>query len=381
MQPYRPQKKRIAFVPAVSLPITTNERVPKMFLALSMYYDVCPIAPSKFNRIVYDQGLNKFLRYFFFVIDEFLLFFATLRAFRSNRIDLVFAENSYFAMASAFAARIRGKPSVWDNHGNVKLYSEAMGKSRLFSTVNILMEKYLHRIVSKIFIVSKTDFDEYARLGFSMDKFEIIPICADTETMDRNATSKEKAREILGVPSDAIVVLFFGTLSYEPNMEAVNFIVEVLSKKVEKEFPSVVFYIAGGGAKLENLPENVKHLGFVPFDPDLCLWLQASDICIAPLWRGVGVLTKVVDMLSAGKPTILTQIATSGMPELEHEVNCLVGRDKISFLNEFLRLLADDALRDKIGTEGRRLIDKRYSWKVVGEQVHYIVDSLIAKSQ
>ncbi|MDH7507845.1 MAG: glycosyltransferase family 4 protein [Methanomassiliicoccales archaeon] len=381
MQHFNSKRKRIAFVPAVSLPVTTNERVPKMFLALSKYYDIYPISPSKLNHLVYDQKYNKFLRYFFFTIDEFLLFLGTIKAIRTNGIDLVFAENSYFALASALAAKISGKPSVWDNHGNVKLYSEAMGKSRVFSTANILMEKYLHKVVSKIFVVSKTDFDEYARMGFSMDKFHIIPICADTEIMDRNAKSKEMVREILGIPRDTVIVLFFGTLSYEPNMEAVNFIIEVLSKRVEKEFPSVVFCIAGGGAKPERLPENVKHLGFVPFDPGLCLWLHASDICIAPLWRGVGVLTKVVDMLSAGKPTILTEVATVGMPELKHELNCLVARDKSSFLNEFMRLLTDDALRERIGSEGRRLIDEKYSWEVVGKRVHNIIDSLIAKSR
>jgi glycosyltransferase involved in cell wall biosynthesis len=352
-----------------------------MFLTLSKYYDIYPVTLSKFNRIVYDQSYNKLLRYFFFILDEFLIFLAALRVIRSNSIDLVFAENSYFAIASVLAAKITGKPAIWDNHGNVKLYSEAMGKSQIFSMANTSMEKYLHKIVSKVLVVSKVDRDEYDRLGFSMDKFEILPICADTETMDRNAISKEEARKILGVPTGEIVVLFFGTLRYDPNMEAVNYIIDVLSKKAEEYFPSVTFYIAGGGAKLENLPKNVKHIGFIPFDPYLCLWLHASDVCIAPLWRGVGVLTKAVDMLSAGKPTVLTEVVTAGMPELKHELNCLVAKDKVSFLNEFMKLLADNELRERIGSEGRRLVEKRYSWAIVGKQVRQIIDSLIAESQ
>jgi len=369
--------RRIAFAPAVSLPVQTNERIPKMFLALSDCFEVIPIPLSKFNKSVYDQHVNKLARYLLFLIDEFITFKNCLVLSKRHGASLIFAENAYVSLAGGLSARILHLPLVWDNHGNIKIFAESLGKSRFFTSANVILERLLERLATSIFVVSRVDRDGYEELGFDMEKFKVIPICADTKAVDRNLLEKREARRKLSIPEDQKVVLFFGTLTYYPNLEAARYIVRELSPAVKKELDNVHIYIAGGGSYPDPLPDNVHHLGFVPFDPDLCIWLSVADICIAPLWKGVGVLTKVIDMLSAKKPTVLTPLCLKGIPELAHGENCLVGEDRERFSGEVVRLLSDVELQKRIGTNGRHLIDESYSWDVVGKRVCDILDSIM----
>ncbi len=347
-----------------------------MFLALSERFEVIPIQVSNLDRIVYDQNVNKFARYCLFLFDEAMIFFRTLRMSREKDIELIFSENSYLTLATGLAGKIRGVPVVWDNHGNVKLYAESLGKSSFFKSANILLERVLEKLVARVLVVSPRDKDAYGDMGFDISKFEVVPICADVAAVDRNRLSMAEARRALAIPDGEAVVLFFGTLKYRPNLEAMEYIVRRLAPRLKEKAPALRFYIAGGGSYPGELPDSVRHLGFVPFDPDLCRWLYASDICIAPLWKGVGVLTKVVDMLSAAKPTVLTEVAVAGIRELEDGVNCLVGKDEASFEAAVERLLADENLRRRLGTNGRRLIEEKYSWEVVGPRVCGMVDRL-----
>jgi glycosyltransferase involved in cell wall biosynthesis len=372
-----PDKRRIAFLPAVQLPILTNERIPKMFSVLSRHFEVVPVPLSRFNRFVYDQQINKFPRYVLFFLDELMIFLKTLLLSKRSKAALIFAENSYLSLAGGFAARILQVPLVWDNHGNVKLYAESLGKSRSFIFSNVFLERVLEDLASRVFVVSSKDRDAYRRMGFDVDKFDVIPISADMTTVGRNTLTKEDARKKLKIPVGGPVVLFFGTLRYYPNLEAVDYLVNEVYPKVKERFPDVRFYIAGGGTYPGNLPEGMAHIGFVPFDPDLCTWLCAADVGVAPLWRGVGVLTKVVDMLSAGKPAVLTPLAKEGIPELEHGKNCIIGADRSSFAEELSALLGDTDLQRRLGEEGRKLIAAEYSWETVGPRVCDILDSLI----
>lgn len=351
-----------------------------MFVTLSKRFEIVPVPLGRIDRIVYDQKINKFIRYLLFPLDEILISLNSVRLSKKHMATLFFAENAYISLAGGLAAKILRIPLVWDNHGNVKIFAEAMQKSSFFTSANIALERTLERLATKVFVVSELDKDAYGDLGFDTGKFEVVPICADLEAVEGNSMDKASARARLSIPKDQKVVLFFGTLGYYPNLEAVEYIANELYPEAKEKIDDVHFYVAGGGTYPGRLPEGVHHLGFVPFAPDLCIWLSAADVCIAPLWRGVGVLTKVVDMLSAGKPSVLSPLCLKGIPELEHGVNCLVGEDRKSFTREVLRLLGDAGLQERIASKGRDLIARRYSWEVVGPRVWEILESIMKKA-
>ena len=369
-------KEKIMFLPWVDTSSSSSERTPQLLRQLSQWYDVVSVQPGPLNKLVYDQKISNIARYVLFIIDELDIFFRSLRIARNEKVSLIFAEGTYFSLIGALIARIRDIPIVWDNHANIRDFSTALGKSGWFYRGNLLLERILHQLSSTILVVSEKEREAYRELGFPPDKFKVIPTCVDLDALDREMMSRNESHEVLGI--NGKVVLFFGTLNYEPNMESALYISQEMAPSVIERVPDATIYLAGSGELGEAPGENVILLGFVP---KLATWLSAADVCVAPTWRGVGIFTKVIDMLAANRATVVTPLALDGMPELEDEVNCLIGNDPEHFSNQVSRLLEDDVLRERLGENGRLLVEKKYCWSIIGTQLQDLLDDLMENTR
>lgn len=364
---------RIAFIPKVEVDPANSERTPKLLYLLSQWYEVEAVPAGRLDKVVYDQKGNRFSRYVLFVLNEMLITWSTLRVGKRSKVSAVFAEGTYYSLAGGLAARILGVPMIWDNHGNIRDFSRTLGKSRYFMLGNLLLERFLVRLASKVLVVSQREVEAYRSLGVDTSKFVVLPTCADMALVDARTVPREQARRDLGIVPGTRVVLFFGTLKYMPNLDAALYLAREMYPTVSAEMPEVKLYIAGTGELGEEPPPGVVMLGFVP---DLYLWLSAADVCVAPMWKGVGILTKVIDMLSAGRATVVSSLALEGIPELEHGSNCLVGLDREAFGREVIGLLRDPLRADELGAEGRHLVMARYSWEEVSPRLRELVGSL-----
>ncbi|MDD1755827.1 MAG: glycosyltransferase family 4 protein [Methanomassiliicoccales archaeon] len=365
---------RVVFVPKMKTTGITSERSPKMLEMLSSLYDVTAVSPGKVNRFVFDQKRNKLARYLLFPLDVAMNLIRTLRAL-GKEPGLVFAEGSYFSFAAGMAAKLKRVPMVWDNHGHIVTFAQVQGKSQLFTRGNVLFERILIGLSSKLLVVNARDRDDYVSMGFDPKKLEVVPTCADMDLVKLGVMPRSEAKRRLGIPVDEKIVLFIGTLNYEPNADAVMYLSSIWPS-VQGKVPHTALYIAGSGTPPFDPPESIHFLGFVP---DLYLWLSAADLCVAPMWKGLGILTKVIDYMSAERATLVTPLALDGIPELNHEHNCLIGEDKGSFESELVRALKDDLLRERIAHEGRELVLSRYSCAVIKLALKGLVDSLMAK--
>ena len=364
---------KIAFIPKVEVDPVSSERTPKLLYLLSQWFDVLPVATGALDKKVFDQSGNRFSRYLMFVLNEVSIAWSTLRLGRRERISAVFAEGTYYSLAGGLAARVLGVPMIWDNHGNIKDFAATLGKSRFFLKGNLMLERVLVRLSSKVLVVSGREIDAYRALGFDTSKFEVLPTCADMALVNSKLMPREDARKALGIADGTRVVLFFGTLKYMPNLDAALYIAREMYPQVDADVPDVEVFIAGSGKLGEEPPPGVRMLGFVP---DLYLWLSAADVCVAPMWKGVGILTKVIDMLSAGRATVVSPLALEGIPELQHGTNCLVGRDREDFARQVIALLKDPERAERLGQEGRELVSSAYSWEIVAPKLKELVLSL-----
>lgn len=369
---------KIAFIPKVEVDPANSERTPKLLYLLSQWFDVLPIATGALDKKVYDQSGNRFSRYVMFVLNELSIAWSTLRQVKREKASVIFAEGTYYSLAGGFAARVLGVPMVWDNHGNIKDFATTLGKSAFFLRGNLLLERFLVRMASKVLVVSGKEVEAYRALGFDTSKFVVLPTCADMSLVDARTRSREEARMELDIDSEAKVVLFFGTLKYMPNLDAAQYIAQEMYPQVAAEVPKVEVYIAGSGKLGGDAPAGVRMLGFVP---DLYLWLAAADVCVAPMWKGVGILTKVIDMLSARRPTVVSPLALEGIPELEHGTNCLVGKDREDFSRQVVALLQDPALAERLANKGRELVESSYSWEVVAPRLRELISVLAGDRQ
>jgi len=180
----------------------------------------------------------------------------------------------------------------------------------------------------------------------------VIPNAADVEYYQPRPTDP---------PPDGRTVVFFGLLSYAPNVDGVIYFIERIWPRVAEVHPDARLKIIGGRPppSLQVLAgPRVEVTGFVP---DLRPHLAAAAAVVVPLRLGGGTRLKIVEAMAMGTAIVSTTLGAEG-------IEAIAGRDLLiedqpdAFADAVNRLLADAALAARIGKSARRLAVERYSW-------------------
>jgi glycosyltransferase involved in cell wall biosynthesis len=180
----------------------------------------------------------------------------------------------------------------------------------------------------------------------------VIPNAADVEYYQPRPTDP---------PLDARTVVFFGLLSYVPNVDGVNHFVQDIWRRIAEAHPDARLKIVGGRAppSLQALAgPRVQLTGFVP---DLRPHLAAATAIVVPLRLGGGTRLKIVEGMAMGKAIVSTTLGVEGIEAVPGR-DLLVEDHPAAFADAVSRLLADPSLAARIGQSARRLAVQRYSW-------------------
>lgn len=349
---------KLLFIPE-QVESNTNERTPKLREILARNHIVVGIRDEMAN-IVYGQSKNKVLRYPMYLLNNIYLSLLCLLGARRSDVDLLFCEGAHYALIGVFVSKILGKPCVWDSHGNTLIFCQQLGKSKAYTVASVALERILGEQIDALITVSEKDKQAYEEIGIDPSKIHVIPTCVDYSTVHKVSKNREMIRRELGLKNHQTMLLFFGSLHYAPNRQAVEYIDQVLAPSLGRASQNSKVFIAGRGENTPNPHSSVTFLGFVPNIYDL---IRASDICIAPMWSGVGILTKVLDMMACGKPTVVTPLARDGIPELVDGWNVILAADKDDFVRRTKELVERKDLRDSLGKRAEDLILERYTWE------------------
>ncbi len=285
-------------------------------------------------------------------------------------VDLIQLSHPSGALAAALVARVAGKPVplIYAPH-NVEslLITETFAHDRRYTWLERhlvpayfwALEKLVCRfIAASIVTVSERDRELLVQT-FALDPHtvHVIPSgCTLTPLPDEDA--RIRARAAFGISGDVVCILFHGWYAYAPNKEAFDLIETVIAPQVERSHPEARFILAGTDAPVFE-KANVKALGFVD---DLARVIAAADIAIVPLQHGSGTKLKVFDYMNGGLPIVATRKAMEGIAATDGQ-DALIAPTAGEELVDRLRLLLDDEReRRRIGANGRRLLEARYTW-------------------
>jgi glycosyltransferase involved in cell wall biosynthesis len=183
-------------------------------------------------------------------------------------------------------------------------------------------------------------------------KTTVIPNAADVEYYQPRPSDPV---------SDGRTVLFFGLLSYVPNIDGVTYFVNEIWPRIAAAHPDARLKIVGRDAppSLQALAgPNIELTGFVP---DLRPHLAAATAVVVPLRFGGGTRLKIVEAMAMGKAIVSTSLGAEGI-EAASGRDLIVEDDAASFADAVNRLIADPDLAARIGASARKLAVDRYSW-------------------
>ncbi|HYM40898.1 MAG TPA: glycosyltransferase family 4 protein [Thermoplasmata archaeon] len=348
------QPPRILFIPEVRED-GTSDRSPAVLRLLRKRHEVITF-PSPRDRLIYDTSRARAPRYALYAVDRLLAAVQGVRLGRKTHIELTFCETPHHALVGLWISRILGVPSVWDSHGNAAVAARSTGKGRVYTFLASALDRFLGRRVDALITVSKADAEAYEAMGVPPDRLHVIPTSVNVEEVEREA-----GQAVPRGTEAAKTLIFFGSYKYTPNLEALRFISARLAPYLEKEGIVCQILVAGRDLPRMDLHPSIQPVGFVE---DIHALIRSADLCVVPIWSGVGILTKVVDTMATGTPLVMSRPATMGIPEIQDGVHALVATSP----DRFPELVAD-ALRNpekmhEIAGNARRLVEARYDWRI-----------------
>ncbi len=177
---------------------------------------------------------------------------------------------------------------------------------------------------------------------------------------------------------DRYNMVFVGGMGWFPNRGGMEFFLHRVMPLVCREIPEATITMVGQSDGLEiptGLAGKVRLTGFVE---DLRPWVQQAGIYVVPLRVGGGTRLKLLEAMAMAKPIVSTTIGAEGIA-VEHGKHLLIADEAGQIAAEIIRLMSEPELASRIGQQARLLAVEKYDWKVVGNQLLRVYQTLLSR--
>ncbi len=170
-------------------------------------------------------------------------------------------------------------------------------------------------------------------------------------------------------------LIFVGTLSWYPNIEAVNFIAEEIWPLIKDKYPELIVDIIGANPpqKLVKLSEEEERFNVHGFVDDIKSFLHQAKCYVCPIKDGGGTKLKIVDALSIGMAIVADEIACEGI-EVTNNKDVLFAQSGEEYLEQISKVLENNSIRESLEENARRLAESTYSYDAIGKQLSDLFD-------
>lgn len=284
---------------------------------------------------------------------------AAAKLVRKHEVDKVLAEYSWPGMTAIALKRMTGVPFAVDEHNVEFLRFRDLGR-KSWHLIR-WYEKLTCQQAEHVYCVSQEDRDSLAMLGISPEKTSLLPNGFDADDFFASHPVRLQTRQALGVQEDTPVVLFFGSLDYPPNQEAVQILAEEIRPRVLQHRPGAQFVIAGRQASAVANREGMLLPGFVERIQD---YINAADVMACPLLRGGGTRLKIVESIACGTPVVSTTVGASGLDAAACTSHLTIADDWDTFALQIVRRLSDP-----VAVPVSSQFIELYSWENIAKRV------------
>ena len=214
-------------------------------------------------------------------------------------------------------------------------------------------EAHILSPVDATFAVSERDRQALIAAGAETSRIGILPNLPGPDLLDRPSLDFSNARP---------VILYFGTLSWQPNIEGIEYFMRSVLPRIRQKNPEARLLIAGkdapaGLVRLAGATDGVDYLGLAR---DAEALYQRARVFVDATHSGGGTKVKVLNALARGVPVVSTPQAIEGLDVCPGE-HVLTGADATSLAEAVVRLIGDAALSSELAARGRALIRDKYT--------------------
>ena len=281
----------------------------------------------------------------------------TLRAVRSlrswlkeHRPDVLNTHSSTDSWLAAVASRLVGRrlPVVRTRH-----ISAAVGRDPL--------SRWLYARGADKVVTTGLKLRESLVEQQRLAETHVVSVPTGIDTARFRSGDRGAARQQLGLPATATIIGIVATIR---TWKGHQYLIDAV-RRIEE--PNLLLLIVGDGPIRDVVTRQVEESGlaartmFAGQQQDVVPWLQAMDIFALPSYANEGVPQSIVQAMSCQLPVVSTPIGAIDEAVIHQETGVMVPPREVEPLAEALRrLIADEALRRRLGSAGRALAVKQF---------------------
>ncbi|HKK38455.1 MAG TPA: glycosyltransferase [Cryomorphaceae bacterium] len=158
-------------------------------------------------------------------------------------------------------------------------------------------------------------------------------------------------------------LVFVGNMSYPPNIETAEFIVNNVLPLLEIKYPQIKLLLAGADPakrvqSLAGRPNVELRAGM----KDIREAYGSGKIFFAPMLIGTGLQNKLLEAMAMEKPCVTSALANKALMAT-HRENILVGETAEDYAELITELIGNPDLCKKLGKNGRQYVQESFSWE------------------
>lgn len=274
---------------------------------------------------------------------------------------------------SAVVSAAKKKPLVLTYHNDIVGNGIANYIAKVYNKTAL---KFLLKRAEKVIVSHSNYLQSSPYLQGHRKKIEIIPAGVDIERFKPGRTEVEDT------------VFFLSLLDEFHRYKGLDYLLEAM-KLVKKEIPRVKLKVGGEGKLLGyykqkvaslDMKENVDFLGYVPDEriPELyrnCTLFVLPSVSASQ--EGFGIV--LLEALACGKPVVSTGIVGVAEDIKKYNTGVIVKpKDTRSLADAIIQVLHDEKETKRMGSNGRKLVEAKYSWAKIAESMEKVYNSLEA---
>ena len=261
-------------------------------------------------------------------------------------------------------------------------------KGKLLQRIVLRIERWVLRRFDTVSTISGRMVERLLTKGVAPVRTRYFPNWVDVTRIGTMASGNFRAK--LGIPPDAIVVLFSGTLGGKQGLLVIPEAAGCLAARVD-----IVFVVCGDGVvkpSLETAAAALPNLMILPLQPSghLAALLSMADIHLLPQSPDAADLvlpSKLSGMLASGRPVIATCRSGTEISGIVSQCGIVVEPEDGSNLALAIVKLADDpVLRFELGRRARTFAEAHFErdavlgsmFRPMESQVSDVVNDLAA---
>lgn len=280
------------------------------------------------------------------------------------------------SIIACYFARRYGIPYVVQAHGSVLPFFQKEGLKNIFDKV--FGFKILHG-ASKVFALTEVEKEQYLKMGVEEDRIEIVPLGINIEEYS-DLPEEGIFREKFNISKDDKLIIFIGRVH---EIKGLDLLIDAFKELADSEDDVKLAIVGPDDGYLDALNLRIAECDLSDkvivtgplYKSEKQEALVDCDLFVMPS-KYESFTTSGLEAMACGKPLVLTK--NNHIHDwVDGSVGLACDDDKMSLKDAMAEVLFDEELSKKFGMNGRRLIQEKYNWDMINEQILNIYESII----